>query len=116
MILLYAFLVSGLFCMASQIILDNFKITPGHVTALFTIFGVILSFLGLYDKLIKISGAGATILISNFGHALYIGAIEGLHDDGIIGLFSNMLTNSSLAIVSAVVFAFIFTVTFKSKN
>ncbi len=116
MIFIYAFLVSGVFCMTSQIILDNFKITPGHVTALFTAFGVILSFLGLYDKLIKLSGAGATILISNFGHALYTGAFEGLKDDGIIGLFSNMLTNSSLAITSAVVFAFIFTLVFKAKS
>ena len=116
MIFLYSFLVCGIFCMISQIILDNFKITPGHVTALFTAFGVILSFLGIYEKLIKMAGAGATILISNFGHMLYTGAFEGLKDNGVVGLFSNMLTYSSLAITSAVVFAFIFTLIFKPKN
>lgn len=116
MIFLYSFLVCGIFCMISQIILDNFKITPGHVTALFTAFGVILSFLGIYEKLIKMAGAGATILISNFGYMLYTGAFEGLKDNGVVGLFSNMLTYSSLAITSAVVFAFIFTLIFKPKN
>lgn len=114
--LIYAFLISGTFCMLSQIILDNFKITPGHVTALFTVLGVILSFLGIYDKLIKLAGAGVTALISNFGHMLYLGAIEGFKNEGVLGLFSGMLTKSSLAITSAIIFAFIFTLFFKAKN
>ena len=116
MTLIYAFLISGMFCAISQIILDNFKITPGHVTALFTVVGAVLSFFGIYDKLIKLSGAGATVLISNFGHMLYTGAIEGFKDDGILGLFTGLLSKSSAAITSAVVFAFVFTLIFKSKN
>ena len=116
MIFIYAFLVSGIFCMLSQIILDNFKITPGHVTSLFTVIGAILSFFGLYDKLIKLSGAGATALISNFGNMLYNGAVEGYKNEGVLGLFTGLLSNSSAAITSAVVFAFIFTIIFKPKN
>ena len=114
--LIYAFLVSGIFCAISQIILDNFKITPGHVTSLFTIIGSILSFFGIYDKLIELSGAGATVLISNFGHILYTGALEGFKDEGILGLFTGLLSKSSSAITSAVIFAFIFTIIFKPKN
>ena len=49
MIFIKAFLVAGLFCALAQVILDNFKITPGHVTSLFTVIGVILSFLGIYE-------------------------------------------------------------------
>ena len=116
MTLIYAFLVSGLFCLASQIILDNFKITPGHVTALFTVLGAILSFLGIYEKLIKISGAGATILISNFGHMLYQGAIEGYKNDGALGLFTGLLTKSSAALTSAIIFAFVLSLIFKPKD
>jgi len=114
--LIKAFLVSGLFCMVAQIILDNFKITPGHVTSLFTVIGAILSFLGIYDKLIEFAGSGATVLISNFGHMLYTGAIEGFKSEGILGLFTGLLTRSSAAITSAVVFAFIFTLIFKPKS
>lgn len=114
--LIKAFIVSGLFCLVAQIILDNFKITPGHVTSLFTVLGTVLSFFGIYDKLIDFAGSGVTILISNFGHMLYTGAIEGFQSEGILGLFTGLLSKSSAAIASAVIFAFIFTVIFKPKS
>lgn len=114
--LINAFLVSGLFCLIAQIILDNFNITPGHVTSLFTVIGALLSFLGIYDKLIEFAGAGATVLISNFGHMLFTGAIEGFKAEGILGLFTGLLTKSSAAITSAIIFAFIFTLIFKPKS
>lgn len=116
MIFVYAFLVSGLFCMVAQVILDNTKMTPGHVTSLFTVVGALLSFLGVYEKLIELSGAGATILISNFGHLLYQGAIEGYHSSSFLGLFAGLLTKSSLAISAAVILAFVFSFVFKPKN
>ena len=37
---IYAFLFCGFVCMISQLILDNTKLTPGHVTSLFVIIGV----------------------------------------------------------------------------
>ncbi len=111
-----AFIVTGLFCMIAQIILDNFKFTPGHITSIFTVLGAILSFFGLYDKLIDFAGAGATILISNFGHMLYSSGLLGLKEDGILGLFSNLLCSSSVAIVSAIVFSFILAIIFKPKS
>lgn len=114
--LIKAFLVSGMFCMIAQVILDNFKITPGHVTSLFTVIGAILSFFGIYDNLIKYAGSGATVLISNFGHMLYTGAVEGFKNEGLVGLFTGLLSKSSAAITSAVIFAFIFTILFKPKS
>ncbi|MBE6161900.1 MAG: SpoVA/SpoVAEb family sporulation membrane protein [Firmicutes bacterium] len=116
MTLVYAFLVSGFFCLISQIVLDNFKITPGHATALFTVVGSILSFFGIYEKLIKLSGAGATVLISNFGHMLYQGAMEGYKNEGALGLFTGMLSKSSAAITSAIIFAFVLSLIFKPKD
>ena len=113
---LLAFLFSGFVCAIAQIILDNTKLTPGHVTAMFTVIGAILSFLGVYDKLIKIFGAGATVLISNFGHMLYTSGIEGYYEIGWLGIFSELLSKSSLAIVSVVVFSFLFTLVFRAKN
>ena len=114
--LINAFLVSGVFCLIAQIILDNFKVTPGHVTSLFTVIGAVLSFLGIYEKLIEFAGAGATVLISNFGHMLFIGALEGYKSEGILGLFTVLLTKSSAAITSAIIFAFVFTLIFKPKS
>ena len=114
--LIKAFITSGLFCLIAQVILDNFKITPGHVTSLFTVIGAVLSFFGIYDKLIDFAGSGVTILISNFGHMLYTGAIEGFQSEGILGLFTGLLSKSSAAIASAVIFAFVFTIFFKPKS
>lgn len=116
MIFLNAFLVAGIGCGIAQIILDNTKFTPGHVTSLFTVIGALLSFLGIYDKLIGFGGAGATVLISNFGHMLYSSGFEGLMENGILGVFTSLLTKSSLAIVSAVVFSAFLSLFFKPKN
>ena len=116
MIFLYAFLFSGLFCLIAQLILDNTKMTPGHITTLFTIIGSILSFLGIYDWLINKCGAGATVLITNFGHMLFQGGMVGFKTGGLIGIFSGILTKSSLAISATIIFSFIFSLFFKSKD
>ena len=58
MIYIYSFLFCGLICMMSQLILDNTKLTPGHITSLFTVLGVVLPFFGIYDYLITTCGEG----------------------------------------------------------
>ncbi len=113
---LYAFLFAGFACAIAQIILDNTKLTPGHITSLYTAVGAFLSFLGVYDNLIAKFGAGATSLISNFGHMLYSSALQGYMEEGVIGIFTNMLTKSSAAITGAIVFAFLLSVVFKPKD
>ena len=116
MIFFNAFLASGLFCLVAQVILDNTKLKPGHITSMFTVLGAILSFLGIYPKLIEFAGAGATIQISNFGHMLYLGGVEGFKEMGVIGFAGGLLAKSSTAIVAAVVFAFVFALIFRPKN
>lgn len=116
MIFLNAFLLSGLICAFGQVILDNTKLTPGHVTSIITVLGAVLSFFGIYEGLIKWAGAGATVVIANFGHMLYQSAIAGFHEFGILGLFSGLLTKSSCAIVSAIIFAFVLSFFFKPKD
>lgn len=114
--LILSFIFSGSVCLIGQIILDNTKLTAGHITSLFTLFGVVLSFFNVYPWLIQKCGAGATILIMNFGNMLYLSAIEGYQKAKILGLFQNFLCKSSLAITSAVIFAFVFAIIFKPKN
>lgn len=113
---LLSFLFAGVSCIIAQIILDNTKLTPGHITSIFTIFGAFLSFLGIYEKLINIFGAGASVLISNFGHVLYSGAWEGYLKEGIIGIFTNMLSKASAALSAAIIFSFLALLIFKPKD
>lgn len=113
---IYAFLLAGFVCMVGQIIIDNTKLTAGHVTSLFTVVGAVLSFLGIYPWLIQKCGAGATILIMNFGHLLYSSGMLGYEDQGILGIFADLLCKSSLAIVAAVIFSFVFAIIFKPRD
>lgn len=113
---LCAFLFAGIACFLAQLILDNTKLTPGHVTSLFTILGAFFAFLGIYEKFIKFAGGGATAIISNFGYMLYKGAYLGFQENGIIGLFSELLCYSSCAIAGVVVFTFILTLLCKPKD
>ena len=113
---LNAFLFAGGVCLFCQLILDNTKLTPGHITSSVTVIGAILSFLGIYDKIVSICGAGATTLISNFGHSLYTSGLVGYEEGGILGLFQHLLCSSGVAIVGVIIFSFVFTLLFKAKD
>ena len=116
MIYLYAFLFAGISCLICQVVLDNTKLTPGHITSSVTVIGVILSYLGIYDKLVEWCGSGATVLIANFGHMLYSSGLQGYEEAGFLGIFTKLLCQSGVALVSVIVFSFVFTLLFKAKD
>ena len=53
MLLVRSFLFCGFICMIAQIILDNTKLTPGHITSLFVVIGAFLDSFGVFDKIIQ---------------------------------------------------------------
>ena len=116
MIYINAFLFAGFICLICQVVLDNTKLTPGHITSSVTVLGAVLSYLGIYEDIISKFGAGATVLISNFGHMLYSSGIAGYEEAGFLGIFSEMLCSSGIAIVSVLVFSFVFTLVFKARD
>lgn len=116
MIYLKAFLICGTISLIGQIILDNTKLTPGHITSMFVVIGAILSFLGIYDILKDYSLVGSSIPITSFGNALYQAALEGYKDNGFIGIFSNILSTTSAGISAAIFFGFIFSVIGKARD
>ena len=116
MTIIYSFIFCGFICLLGQIILDNTKFTPGHVTSLFVVFGAFLGMLGCYDKIIKFVGVGANIPIMSFGNTLFNGAYTGYLSGGLLGIFESMLKNVSLGITSAIIFAFIFSLFSKVKD
>lgn len=116
MIYLNAFLFAGLVCMLGEIILDNTKLTPGHVTTIFVIVGSFLDTFSIYDYFVKIAGGGALVPITSFGHLLIHGALERACDMGFMGLAIGMFDLTSTGIVSAIVFSFFLSLLFKPQN
>ena len=113
---IYAFLFCGLVCMISQIILDNTKLTPGHITSLFVVIGAFLDLFGIYDKIMLYAGAGAIIPITSFGHLLIHGAMDMANESGILGLSLGIFDLTSAGISVAVVSAFLLALLFKPKH
>lgn len=116
MIFLYSFLFCGFVCLIGQIILDNTKLTPGHITAMFVVAGAFLDSFGLYDKFIKWFGAGTLVPITSFGHSLIHGALAKAETSGLLGLLGGMFSLTSVGIVAAIVFGFILTLIFKPRD
>ena len=116
MIYLYSFLFCGLVCVLGQIVLDNTKLTAGHITSLFVIIGAGLDTFSIYDKIIDFVGGGALVPITSFGHSLIHGALAGAKDYGIIGLMTGMFDLTAAGITSAMIFTFIMSLFFKPRD
>lgn len=116
MIFLYAFLFGGLICAIGQLILDLFKLTPGHITGLFVVIGVFLDFFNFYDKLIKVAGAGALLPITSFGHSLVHAAYSGAKNKGIIGAFTAIFDKTAFGISLAIFLSVLIGILCKPKN
>ena len=116
MIYLNAFLFCGIVCMISQIILDNTKLTPGHVTSLFVVIGAFLDIFGIYDKIVLYCGAGAIIPITSFGHLLIHGAMDIAGEMGPLGLAFGIFDLTAAGISVAIFAAFVLSLIFKPRN
>lgn len=116
MIFVYSFLFSGLICLIGQIILDNTKLSAGHITSIFVVIGAFLDTFGIYDKIITCVGGGALVPITSFGHSLIHGALAKANDFGIIGLLMGMFDLTATGITAAIIFTFIFSLFFKARD
>ena len=116
MIYFNAFIFCGLVCLIGQIILDNTKLTPGHITTLFVVVGAFLDVFNLYDKLVLWAGGGALVPITSFGHLLIHGAMDTVNNFGVMGLFMGMFDLTSSGIVAAIVFSFVLSLIFQPRN
>lgn len=116
MIFVNAFLFCGFVSMLGQVILDNTRLTPGHVTTIFVVVGAFLDVFSVYDKIILWAGGGALVPITSFGHLLIHGAMDVAHDQGIMGLMVGMFDLTASGITSAIVFSFFFALIFRPKD
>ncbi len=116
MTILKAFLVGGIICVIGQILIDYTKLTPAKILVSFVIIGVVLGALGIYEKIEKFGGAGATIPLTGFGYALSKGTKEAIQEDGMLGILSGPLSSASVGIMTAVLCGLVCSVFTRSKD
>lgn len=116
MLYINSFLFCGFVCLIGQIILDNTKLTPGHITSMFVVIGAALDVFNIYDKIILKVGTGAMLPITSFGHSLIHGALASASELGILGILTGMFDLTATGITSAIVFSFVLALIFNPKN
>ena len=110
---LNAFWVGGLICALCQVLIDKTKLTPARILTGYVVAGVILSAVGLYQPIADWGGAGATVPLTGFGHALAKGVREAVAQKGWLGVLTGGLTATAGGITAAVVFGVVMAAIFK---
>lgn len=117
MLLMYvkAFAVGGALCLIGQLLVMKTKLTPARILVIYIVGGVFLSAVGIYGPLAEFAGAGATVPLTGFGHALCQGVIRAVQEIGLMGAFTGGLTATAAGIAAAVLFGTLTALVFKPK-
>lgn len=110
-----AFLVGGLICLFGQGIQDfyihffNFtKENAGDPTvSTLVLIAVILTGLGIYDKLGQFAGAGSAVPVTGFANSMASAAIEHRSEGIVLGLATNMFKLAGSVIVFGATSAYV---------
>lgn len=104
-----AFIVGGAICIFAEIIYTFFikngvekEMAQSYVTLTFIFLGVLLTGLGIYEKLGKYAGAGSIVPISGFANSIASPAIEYKKEGLVSGVGAKMFTVSGPVIVYGV--------------
>ena len=109
------FIVGGIICLIAQIMMDYFKMQTPYVMVTYVSLGAVLTFLGLYEPIVKFGEAGATVPIIGFGYSLAKGVIKGIESDGFLGIFTGGIKATAGGVAAAIFFGYIISVIFNPK-
>ena len=109
------FIVGGIICLIAQIMMDYFKMQTPYVMVTYVSLGAVLTFLGLYEPIVKFGEAVATVPIIGFGYSLAKGVIKGIESDGFLGIFTGGITATAGGVAAAIFFGYIISVIFNPK-
>ncbi len=111
--LVKAFAVGGAICVIGEVLVLKTKLTPARILVGYIVLGVVLSAVGIYGPLVDFAGAGATVPLTGFGHALTGGVKKAVQEIGILGAFTGGLTSTAAGIAAAVFFGAVTALLFK---
>ena len=113
---IYSFVFCGILCLIAQLIIDNTKLSSGHITSLFVMLGSFLDIFDIYDKIIDKVGGGALVPITSFGHSLIHASLDQGMETGFFGLAFGMFNMTATGITAVIVISFFIALVFKPKN
>lgn len=113
MMYLKAFLVGGAICAVGECLLLRTKLTAARILVCYILAGLVLSAFGLYAPVVEFAGAGATVPLTGFGHALCQGVKHAVEESGLIGAFTGGLSATAGGIAAAVLFGTLAALLFK---
>lgn len=111
-----AFIVGGFICVIGQILMDKTALTPARILVCFVTAGVILGALNIYDILVTVGKAGATIPLPGFGYSLAKATIKEVNDKGLIGAFTGGIKGTAGGISAVILFGYIMALIFNPKT
>ena len=112
---LKAFVVGGIICVLTQILMEKTRLMPGRIMVILVTTGTVLGAIGLYEPLVQFAGAGASVPLTGFGHVLWKGMKMAVDNSGFLGLFKGGFTACAVGVSAALVFGYIASWIFEPK-
>ena len=101
---LKAFVVGGIICVLTQILMEKTRLMPGRIMVILVTTGTVLGAIGLYEPLVQFAGAGASVPLTGFGNVLWKGMKMAVDNSGFLGLFKGGFTACAVGVSAALVF------------
>lgn len=111
-----AFVVGGIICALSQILIDKTKLTPARILTAYVVLGVILTAIGMYKPLVDFAGAGATVPLLGFGYTLAEGVKTAVAESRLLGAFTGGAKAAAGGISAAVFFGLLTALLFRPAD
>ena len=112
---LKAFVVGGIICILTQILMEKTRLMPGRIMVILVTTGTVLGAIGLYEPLVQFAGAGASVPLTGFGNVLWKGMKMAVDNSGFLGLFKGGFTACAVGVSAALVFGYIASWIFEPK-
>ena len=115
MVFIKAFVIGGIICALTQILMEKTKLMPGRIMVLLVTLGTVLGAVGLYEPFAEFAGAGATVPLLGFGNVLWKGVREAVDANGFLGLFQGGFKACAVGVSAALIFGYLASVLFEPK-
>lgn len=112
---LKAFVVGGIICVLTQILMEKTRLMPGRIMVILVTTGTVLGAIGLYEPLVQFAGAGASVPLTGFGNVLWKGMKMAVDNSGFLGLFKGGFTACAVGVSAALLFGYIASWIFEPK-